>query len=585
MNERMGRDNEPIKPLISVVVPVYQAEKTLGKCVDSILAQTVSDFELLLVNDGSRDGSAAICEAYQRRDSRIRVFHKENGGVSSARNLGLDRARGTWVCFIDADDWAEPEYLSAFFLQGMPDEDMMVIQDIWCENLTTVTRKCHFEDMVVDTTLYSLLFSRFQIIRYGYPFCKLFNKGLIDRHGLQINTIVNSGSTGRIAEEIGQLAMSNGWDSYIAYGRNERESCSQRIRIGTSWQVRWHGIQTRLWDRHGLASKRSTTQLVERMKVIKPDIIHLHNLHGYYLNIEILFDFLASVKTPVVWTLHDCWPLTGHCAHFSFCGCDRWKTLCHDCPQKNCYPACFGRDRSRENFLLKKRLFTAVPNMTIVPVSKWLANIVSKSFSAAYPQKVIYNGVNPEVFTPKVDTDRIRMKYKLQGKTVLLGVASTWSDRKGLGDFHRLANLLPTDTVLVLVGLSDKQMKGLPDRIIGVRRTESIQELADLYNVADLFLNLTWEDNFPTTNIESLACGTPVLTYKTGGSVEAVDQYTGFVIEQGDLEGVVSVIDKVKRKGKTCFQKACRERALTLYNKKHRYGEYLELYNELLEAQ
>ena len=399
---------------------------------------------------------------------------------------------------------------------------------------------------------------------------------------LQINSVVNSGSTGRIAEEIGQTAISNGWRSYIAYGRNERPSESKLIRIGTDWNVKMHGLQTRLFDRHGLGSKIVTENLVQQIEQIKPDIIHLHNLHGYYLNIEVLFNYLSKAGVPVVWTLHDCWSITGHCSHFDFIGCEKWKTECFRCPQKKEYPASFLMDRSKENYILKKKLFTSVDNLTLVPVSNWLANILKESFLKNTPVKVIHNGINTDVFQP-TSGHAIHTKYKLKNKFIILGVASVWSPRKGLKDFIELSKKPNSDLQIILVGLSKKQIKELPENIIGIERTESIFELAQLYSISDVYVNPTYEDNFPTTNLESIACGTPVITYETGGSSEAIDENTGIVVKKGDINDLVIAINQIKEKGKAFYTNACIKRANQFYKKEERYHEYIDLYNSLLK--
>lgn len=398
---------------------------------------------------------------------------------------------------------------------------------------------------------------------------------------LQINTVVNSGSTGRIAEEIGQTAMNNGWKSYIAYGRGERPSQSKLIKIGTDWDIKIHGLQTRLFDKHGLASKTATNKLLQQIEKINPVIIHLHNIHGYYLNIEILFRFLKQANIPVVWTLHDCWPITGHCVHFDYVGCDKWKTECSHCPQKTTYPASYFTDRSEKNFKLKKELFSSVPNLTLVPVSNWLANILKESFLRNTPVKVIHNGINTDIFQPFSD-QKIRAKYNLTGKFIILGVANVWSPRKGLKDFIELSKKLSSNYQLILVGLTKKQIKSLPQNIIGIEKTENIQQLAELYSASDVFFNPTYEDNFPTTNLESMACGTPVITYKTGGSPEIIDEHTGIVIEKGDLNILLSVIEHIKRKGKAFYSALCRARALQQYKQEVCYQKYLNLYDSIL---
>ena len=398
---------------------------------------------------------------------------------------------------------------------------------------------------------------------------------------LQINVVVNVGSTGRIAEDIGKLAIKQGWSSYIAYGRSSGSSHSNLIKIGTDVDVNLHVLRTRFLDQHGLGSYNSTQNLINKIKIIKPDIIHLHNIHGYYVNIELLFNFLIDSTIPIVWTFHDCWAMTGHCAHFDLIGCEKWKSLCSNCPQIGSYPKSFFIDRSKKNFLLKKSLFKSIKNLTIVSVSYWLANLVKMSFLGTFPTQVINNGVDTSEFKPRKHIE-LSEKYNLTGKFVILGVASPWTRNKGLYDFIELRKHLDSNFEIVLVGLTQKQMKVVPKNIISITKTNNIQELAEFYSCADIFLNPTWEDNFPTTNLESLACGTPVATYRTGGSFESISPETGFVVETGDIQGLLNSINIVKLKGKRSFSIACRERAENLYNRNNRYLDYLSLYNTIL---
>ena len=401
---------------------------------------------------------------------------------------------------------------------------------------------------------------------------------------LQINVVVNSGSTGRIAEEIGQTAIEAGWESHIAYGREKNTpSQSNKIKIGTDWDMKFHGIQTRVLDNHslGMSSRGATKKLIKEIEQINPDIIHIHNLHGYYINIEVLFEYLSKLNTPVVWTFHDCWPFTGHCAHFDYIGCEKWKTGCFKCPIKKSYPASFVIDRSKKNYEDKKRLFNSVNNITLVPVSNWLGNYFKDSFLHKYDVRMIHNGIDTSVFQPKENNVAIT-KYNLQGKFILLGVATSWGKSKGLYDFIEISTKLSLEFQIVLVGLTPDQIKELPDNIIGIARTESVNELAELYSVADIFLNPTYNDTFPTTNLEALACGTPVITYNTGGSPEAVDSDTGIVVEKGNLDALIDAISEVKQKGKSNYTNACRNRALQLYRKEERFEDYLELYEEVM---
>jgi glycosyltransferase involved in cell wall biosynthesis len=397
---------------------------------------------------------------------------------------------------------------------------------------------------------------------------------------LQINTVLNSDSPGRIAEEIGRLAISDGWKSYIAYGRNPRESQSEPIRIGRNIDIYYHVLKTRITDRHGFASQSATRKLIDRIKHIQPDVIHLHNLHGYYLNIQILFEYLSQLSIPIVWTLHDCWPFTGHCSYFDYIDCRNWKTQCHDCPQKNKYPVSWVFDSSEKNFIQKKYYFNAVPNLVLVPVSNWLNTLLKDSFLQNQKSYVIHNGIDTEVFLPKNDAIAGH-KYNLGSKPIILGVANAWIQRKGFQDFLDLSKLLDEEHQIVLVGLSKKQINGLPPNITGIEKTDNVNELADLYAAADIYFNPTWEDNFPTTNLEALSCGTPVLTYKTGGSIEAITPETGFISEKGDLTTSYAIIKKVIMTGKDKYTDICRKRVVESFNKHIQYAKYLRLYESL----
>ena len=391
---------------------------------------------------------------------------------------------------------------------------------------------------------------------------------------LQINSTANWGSTGKIAEQIGQRAMACGWESYIAYGRYTNPSSSKLIKIGSRVGQMWHFVLSRLFDRHGLASTIATRQLIGEIKRIKPDIIHLHNIHGYYLNYEVLFSFLNSTNIPVVWTLHDCWAFTGHCAHFVDIGCDKWIKGCSECKKHNCYPRSMV-DCSSRNYDIKKRLFGSNRGLRIVAVSNWLKSLVEKSFLGEKPIEVIHNGINIDTFKPSnsITDDTIR----------IVGVSNVWSASKGLYDFYELRKKLSPDKyAITLVGVSQEQKDALPDGINGILRTNSAADLAELYSRADLFVNPTYADTFPTTNIEALACGTPVVTYRTGGSPEAVTNETGFVVEQGDIDGLVRAVKEIEQRGKQHYRKACREHAEEHFDKDKCFDRYIELYNELL---
>lgn len=391
---------------------------------------------------------------------------------------------------------------------------------------------------------------------------------------LQINVTANSGSTGKIAEAIGQLAINRGWESWIAYGRGTPQSESRLIRIGNDWDMRWHGVETRLLDNHGLASRRTTRQFISRIKEINPDIIHLHNIHGYFINYPLLFRFLQEWGGPVVWTLHDCWPFTGHCAYFDMVNCNKWQNKCMNCPQRDAYPKSYI-DQSLRNYITKKSSFnTILSQLTLVPVSKWLSDLLTKSYLCNCRIRKIHNGIDLKLFKPLSDYSK--------EKFVILGVANVWDQRKGLADFIKLSDTLSDRYKIILIGLSEKQIKSLPINIQGIRRTENINQLIELYSMADVFINPTWEDNFPTTNIEALACGTPVITYRTGGSPEAIDSNTGIVVEQGDVQGLKKAIETIRTSSDRFTPELCRGRAEKYFNQDDRFEEYFELYETII---
>lgn len=340
---------------------------------------------------------------------------------------------------------------------------------------------------------------------------------------LFINSVCGIGSTGRICTDLAQQFEKEGHTVKIAYGRSNyvpEQFQKYAVRIGTDWDAKLHALQTRLFDTHGFGSKRATKQFLQWADQYNPDLVWLHNIHGYYINVEMLFNWLKSrPQTQIKWTLHDCWAFTGHCAHFTMANCNKWQIHCEKCPQLHRYPASFT-DNCKNNFDRKKSAFTGVKNMTLITPSKWLADLVKQSFLKEYPVEIVYNTIDKSIFKPTPSD--FREKYGLENKKIILGVASTWDERKGLNDFIKLAKMLDDKYSIVLVGLTDKQIKSLPKNCLGIKRTNSPQELAAIYTAADVFFNPTYEDNYPTVNLEAQACGTPVITYDTGGCRETI---------------------------------------------------------------
>ncbi|MEN3042425.1 MAG: glycosyltransferase [Fervidobacterium sp.] len=370
---------------------------------------------------------------------------------------------------------------------------------------------------------------------------------------LQINSVCGRGSTGRIVLEIHEQLTKQGHESYIAYGRTP-SSCQEAIRIGNNIDIYTHVLKTRLFDLHGFGSKNATKQFLKKIDKINPDIIHLHNIHGYYINIQLLFEYIKEKEKPVVWTLHDCWAFTGHCSHFEFVGCYKWKTTCNNCPQKDRYPRSWLLDNSKRNWERKKELFTNVKKMILITPSKWLAELVKESFLKEYQVEVIPNTIDTNIFKP-MHSD-FRKRYKLEEKFIILGVANVWEERKGLKHFIELSKMIKPDEVIVLVGLNKKQVKELKKYgIIGIERTNSAEELAQIYTAADVFVNPTLEENYPTVNLEAQACGTFVITFNSGGAKETIqNKSSGIVINEKSTEAILLSIQKLRSEKSTIKQ-------------------------------
>lgn len=399
---------------------------------------------------------------------------------------------------------------------------------------------------------------------------------------LQINVFGNKGSHGKIAESIGKLAIEHGWRSVIAYGRAANPSANELIRVGNDMDIREHVLESRLLDNHGLASRKATRCFIKQIEELKPDIIHLHVIHGYYLNYKLLFEYLNSINTPVVWTFHDTWAYTGHCGHYGSINCEKWKIQCGACPLMwKDYPKAII-DRSTANYELKKKLFIANKNLHIVTVSEWLKKEVEQSFFKYKDIRVIRNGVSIDVFKRLSEVSYPKIEDRIQGKFVLLGVSSIWGPVKGLEEFIRLSGVLSSDVIIVLVGVTDAQRKQLPNNIIGLMRTDSIEELVQLYNVADVTLSLSKAETFGLTIAESFACGTPAIVYNSTSLPELITEDTGFAVDYGDFKGLKDAISIIKNKGKRHFSRKCRERAESLYDQDKAFMNYINLYEELL---
>ena len=401
---------------------------------------------------------------------------------------------------------------------------------------------------------------------------------------LQINSVVNSASTGRITEQISDKAIENNWFSIIAYGRHANSSSAELKKIGNRIDFYGHVFKSFVLGKHGLGSKDATKDLIEEILEMQPDIIHLHNIHGYYINYEVLFEFLKNFKGKIVWTLHDCWSFTGHCSYFSDINCKKWILGCESCPKVKNYPRSLILDTSKTTYLLKKTLFTDLNNLQIVTVSDWLHNLVTTSFLKEHPIVTIKNALDLSVFIPREINCSLTDKYNISNKFVMIAAATAWSKNKGFEDYLELSTLLSDDEIIVLIGLKEEIIKTLPSNIIGISRTEDQMELADWYNISDVVLNLSYQETFGMTSIEGFACGKPTIVYNATASPELVSKdELGCIIEPGNISEVYTAVKIIKENGSSFYADICRENAIENYSMDIQFQKYIDLYKKLLK--
>lgn len=392
------------------------------------------------------------------------------------------------------------------------------------------------------------------------------------------------GSTGKIMMGIADVARAQGHEVMCASpitttNRDAGEDCGY-YRIGTFNSRRLNVALARITGFNGCFAWFETYKLLKKIDEFKPDIIHLHNLHDSYINFPMLFSYIKKHNVPTVWTLHDCWAFTGQCPHFTIVKCDKWKAGCHNCPQYKEYPASLY-DNTKKMWQLKKKWFTGVKNMTIVTPSRWLARLAQESYLKEYSIRVINNGIDLNVFKPT--QSNFRERYEIPAdKHIILGVSFAWGYRKGLDCFVEMAEKLGEQYQIVLVGTDDEIDKNLPHNIISIHRTQNQKELAEVYSAANVFVMPTREENYPTVNMEAIACGTPVVTFRTGGSPEMLDDKTGKVVEANNIEVTEKAIKDI------CEKKGCNdEDYIVAYSKKFnmqkKFTDYIELYATVLE--
>ena len=387
---------------------------------------------------------------------------------------------------------------------------------------------------------------------------------------LQINAVCGKGSTGKICASISELLNEKGIENYILYSAG-RSTHSGAVKYSSEKYIKVQALKSRIFGNYGFNSVYCTRKLLRYIEKISPDVVHLHNLHGHNCHLGMLFKYLKKHNIKVYWTFHDCFAFTGYCTHFDSIGCDKWQTECHNCPQHKKYSWFF--DRSRIMFKRKKELFTNV-DLTVITPSVWMAEMVKKSFLCDCRINVINNGIDLDIFKPS-ESD-FRERYECADKFILLGVAHGWSSLKGLDEFINLANNSKDDWKIVLVGALGRGVGRLPENVIYIPFTSNQVELAEIYSAADVFVNPTMEDTFPTVNMEALACGTPVITYKTGGSVEIIDDSCGIAVDKGNSQELARAIERVYDE-RPFTTEMCLNRAKN-FSAKDKFAENIRLY-------
>lgn len=387
---------------------------------------------------------------------------------------------------------------------------------------------------------------------------------------VQINVTCGAGSTGKICLAVSELLSEKGVENYVLYSEADCES-KNAIKYANPKELKLQALKSRVFGSYGFNSKAITKRLISHLERIKPDIVHLHNLHGHNCDLKALFTYFKGKKIKLFWTFHDCWAFTGYCTHFDMIGCNKWLKGCQECPQRKQYSWFF--DKSEMLYHQKKELFADL-NLTIITPSKWLANLVKHSFFKSCDIKVINNGIDLEIFKPTKSD--FRERYSLENKKIVLGVAFSWDNSKGLDAFCNLSQTLSDEYKVVLVGVSEAVKATLPESILALGKTKTQKELAEIYTSADVFFNPTRQDTFPTVNIEALACGTPVVTFATGGSIEIVDESCGSVVGQNDMHSARLELEYICTEhpysSEDCIKRAGQ------FDKNEKYREYLELY-------
>lgn len=398
---------------------------------------------------------------------------------------------------------------------------------------------------------------------------------------VQVNAIYGRKSTGTIVREIKSCCELNGIECDVAYSIAERPGSKVPggYQIGNKLTAKWHALMSRIWGKQAYFNHLTTWRFLRWLDRLKPDVVHLHNLHSNYIHLNMLLRYLAKRDIPTVITFHDCWYFTGGCVHYTSVGCDRWKSSCGQCPQWKELPSWF-RDSTASVLKDRSRFLNAIPHLTIVGVSEWIAGQVRESVLGKKPLRVIYNGFDLDIFRPRASG--IRERSGIKDRFVILGPADKWLLPVNKLTLNYFLDNLPDDAVMVLFGSSPVSVES--PKIIRLGYIKGREEMAEVYSMADVFVNCSREDTLSSLNLECQACGTPVVTYDATGSKETVDNQCGFAVQTGNCQALWEKVLEVRGAGKASLSSACREFVKSRFEKSSNYMEYIDLFRNIIDA-
>ncbi len=656
---------------ISIITVCYNSEKTIKDTLESVLSQTYTNYEYLIIDGRSTDQTLNIIKEYEKKfKGRLKYTSEKDKGLFDAMNKGIKKSTGDIIGIINSDDVLSHETVFEKVVKSIKDVDG-VYSNLLMLNESLQRPNRLFKSKVVSKyfgwhmphpTLYlkkevyekygnfdlnfrvsadldfmlriiknnvnlKYINDYFVYMRAGgastkglkgyynnfkesykvlkknkvlLPLITNIKRTLVMYHQrfavnnkkeikralsvkkvkpklIQINTVCN-GSIGKIMGDIGRKANSEGFETLIIYARRKGFQDLKCIKVGGFFSFWFHVFITTIFDLNGHGSYFKTKKIVRILKEENPDIIQLHNIHGYYLNYKVLFTYLKNeFNGKLFWTFHDCYSFTGHCPHFVAVNCNRWKEQCFNCPNKKKYPVSLFYDRSKKNYMEKKKLFASIPNLTIITPSDWLKNLVKQSYFSKYPIITILNWIDYKIFKPREDK-KVLSKYNiLNNKKIILGVANIWDERKGLRVFKELAEKISDEYRIVLVGLNKIQLKKLKPKMIGIKRTENQEELAVIYTKACIFINPSKEETFSLTTLEAIACETPAIVLGTSAVKELINAENGEVLKEETLENYLKAIQKLENKK---IERTKMKKYFEKYDKEMQVSKYLQIYEK-----